>query len=49
MTMAEDMSYNHGPMISQAIFEEFIAPYYRRIIAASRNSASCSSSIPMAT
>jgi hypothetical protein len=34
MTLAEDMSYNHGPMISRAIFEEFLAPYYRRIIAA---------------
>lgn len=34
MTLAEDMSYNHGPMISQAVFEEFLAPYYRRLIAA---------------
>ena len=33
MTLAEDMSYNHGPMISRAIFEEFLAPYYRRLIA----------------
>jgi hypothetical protein len=32
MTIAEDMSYNHGPMISRAHFEEFIAPYYRRLI-----------------
>ena len=31
-TLAEDMSYNHGPMISQGIFEEFIAPYYSRIV-----------------
>ncbi len=31
MTFAEDMSYNHGPMISRAQFEEFLAPYYRRI------------------
>ena len=31
-TIAEDMSYNHGPMISQEHFEEFIAPYYRRIL-----------------
>ncbi len=29
MTIAEDMSYNHGPMISRAIFDEFLAPYYR--------------------
>ena len=34
MTLAEDMSYNHGPMISRAIFDEFLAPYYRPIIAA---------------
>ena len=34
MTLAEDMSYNHGPMISQQVFEEFLAPYYRRLIAA---------------
>ncbi|OHE80345.1 MAG: hypothetical protein A2107_01605 [Verrucomicrobia bacterium GWF2_62_7] len=34
MTLAEDMSYNHGPMISQQVFDEFLAPYYRRLIAA---------------
>lgn len=32
MTFAEDMSYNHGPMLSEPLFEEFIAPYYRKII-----------------
>lgn len=32
MTFAEDMSYNHGPMLSKTLFEEFVAPYYRRII-----------------
>ena len=32
MTIAEDMSYNLGPMISQTIFSEFIAPYYKRLI-----------------
>ena len=32
VTIAEDMSYNHGPMISEAHFDEFIAPYYRQII-----------------
>ena len=32
MTVAEDMSYNHGPMISKAVFDEFIAPYYRRLV-----------------
>jgi hypothetical protein len=34
MTLAEDMSYNLGPMISQAVFEEFCAPYYRRLMEA---------------
>jgi len=32
MTFAEDMSYNNGPMVSEDIFEEFIAPYYKRLI-----------------
>ena len=32
MTIAEDMSYNHGPMISKKTFDDFIAPYYRRLI-----------------
>jgi len=31
-TIAEDMSYNHGPMISERHFDEFIAPHYRRVI-----------------
>ena len=31
-TLAEDMSYNHGPMISEATFDAFIAPYYRQLI-----------------
>lgn len=31
-TLAEDMSYNHGPMISDQHFNEYIAPYYRRIV-----------------
>ena len=30
--IAEDMSYNHGPMISERHFDEFIAPYYRQIV-----------------
>ncbi len=29
---AEDMSYNHGPMLSQRTFEAYLAPYYRRVI-----------------
>ena len=31
-TLAEDVSYNHGPMISERHFDEFLAPYYRRIV-----------------
>ncbi len=31
-TIAEDMSYNNGPMISERHFDEFIAPYYRQIV-----------------
>jgi hypothetical protein len=32
MSFAEDMSYNLGPMISRETFEEFLAPFYRRVI-----------------
>jgi len=32
MTFAEDMSYNHGPMLSKALFDEFIKPYYQMIV-----------------
>ncbi len=32
VTIAEDMSYNHGPMISEKTFDEFIAPYYRELV-----------------
>ncbi len=32
MTIAEDMSYNKGPMISKALFDEFMLPYYKRLI-----------------
>lgn len=32
MTIAEDMSYNNGPMISEAQFNEFILPYYQQMI-----------------
>jgi uroporphyrinogen-III decarboxylase len=31
-TIAEDMSYNNGPMISERHFDEFIAPYYRQLV-----------------
>jgi uroporphyrinogen-III decarboxylase len=33
MTIAEDVSYNNGPMISQKTFEEFMSPYYRKLLA----------------
>ncbi len=32
MTIAEDMSYMSGPMISKNTFDEFAAPYYRKLI-----------------
>lgn len=28
---AEDMSYNHGPMLSEELFTEFMKPYYERL------------------
>ena len=31
MTFAEDMSYNHGPMLSKPLFDEFMLPYYRKV------------------
>lgn len=33
LTLAEDMSFNNGPMISRQVFDEFMAPYYRRLLA----------------
>jgi len=36
MTFAEDMSYNNGPMLSEALFDEFMLPYYREQIPAIR-------------
>jgi len=32
MTFAEDMSYNHGPMLSEEMFDEFLKPYYRAVV-----------------
>lgn len=29
---AEDMSYNHGPMLSQKLFDKFLTPFYRRVV-----------------
>jgi len=31
--VAEDMSYNHGPMLSKQHFDQFMAPYYRQTTA----------------
>jgi len=33
MTIAEDMSYNNGPMISRALMDEFLSPYYEKMLA----------------
>lgn len=32
MTVAEDMSYNNGPMLSKEQFDTFMRPYYDRIV-----------------
>jgi len=32
MTLAEDMSYNHGPMLSRELYDEFVLPYYKRVV-----------------
>ena len=32
MIFAEDMAYNHGPMLSRKLFDEFLRPYYRQLI-----------------
>lgn len=32
MTFAEDMSYNHGPMLSYDLFEAFLLPYYKKVV-----------------
>jgi len=34
VALAEDMSYNHGPMLSYELFKEFLLPYYRRLVEA---------------
>ncbi|MHB9031953.1 MAG: uroporphyrinogen decarboxylase family protein [Anaerolineae bacterium] len=36
MTIGEDVTYNHGPMLSKAMFDEFMAPYYRVLTPAIR-------------
>ena len=32
VVVMEDMSYNHGPMISETMFEEFVGAYYDRVL-----------------
>lgn len=32
ISIAEDMSYNNGPMLSEAQFDEFLLPYYRQLV-----------------
>ena len=32
VSFAEDMSYNHGPMLSKVMFDEFMRPYYERVV-----------------
>jgi hypothetical protein len=34
MTFAEDMSYNHGSMISKKCFDKFLKPYYLKVVPA---------------
>ena len=37
ITFAEDMSYRNGPMISKELFDTFMAPYYRPLVAEIRS------------
>lgn len=37
MSFAEDLSYNNGPMIGRNLFDEFLLPYYKRVIPELRN------------
>ena len=32
LTFAEDMSYNHGPMLSRDLFDEFLKPHYLEVL-----------------
>ena len=36
--IGEDMSYKNGPMISKALFDDFLAPYYNELIPALKKS-----------
>jgi uroporphyrinogen-III decarboxylase len=37
MTVAEDMSYNHGPMISRDLMDEYLSPYYEKLLARAKD------------
>jgi len=30
--ISEDMSYNHGPMLSKELFDEFVGAYYKKVV-----------------
>ena len=32
MAFSEDLSYNHGPMLSKEFFGEFLRPYYQKVV-----------------
>ena len=32
VTFGEDLSYNHGPMLSKDLFDEFLKPYYEKVM-----------------
>ena len=36
--VTEDMSYNHGPMLSYEMFKEFLLPYYKKLVPKMNNS-----------
>jgi len=38
--IAEDMSYNHGPMLSYGMFSEFLLPHYKKLVPYIKNSGS---------
>ena len=38
---AEDMSYNHGPMLSHSQFKEFLLPYYNQLIPYIKTHTTC--------
>ena len=41
VVFTEDLSYDRGPVLSREMFDEFLAPYYRRVVPALAGGASC--------